>query len=180
MIKWVGFIVIGGLLSLVTYLYIYLGAYKDVTVRVETYPKLYLIAQTHIGPYHKIGSVLQSMEKQAKQLGLDCSRTFGKFLDAPQTTDEDRLRSLVGCALDTEPDAAVVEKMKAELKEQPSARYVYGKFQGSPAIGPFVVYPKLKEEAANQRLALGTWALELYYLSRTGEIATEYLLPVSN
>ncbi|MEO0337507.1 MAG: GyrI-like domain-containing protein, partial [Pseudomonadota bacterium] len=141
MIKWIGIVVIVSLVSLVGYLYIYLGAYKEVTVRVETYPQMFLLSRAHTGPYHKIGSLLQSMEKKAKSIGLDCRKTFGKFLDNPQTTDEDRLRSEVGCVLDTKPESSVIEKMKAELKVQDSARFVYGKFQGSPAIGPFVVYP---------------------------------------
>jgi AraC family transcriptional regulator len=179
MMKWVGILVLSGIGGLVAYLYVYLGAYKELTVRVESYPALYLVAKSHIGPYHKIGALLEDIENKAKEIGLDCSTTFGKFLDNPQTTDEDRLRSLVGCALKSPPDLNLVAQLDAEVSEQPSGRFVYGKFKGSPAIGPFVVYPKLKQEAAKQRLALGSWALELYDLSRSGQIVTEYLLPVS-
>lgn len=178
--KWIGIFVLGGLFSLGGYLYYHLGAYKEVVVRVETFPKLYLVSKAHTGPYHKIGTLLSQIETDAKRLGIPCSRTFGKFLDNPQTTDEDRLRSLVGCALSEAPDPTIADKLGAQLVEQDSARFVYGKFQGSPAIGPFVVYPKLKQEAAAQRLPLGAWALELYTMSRTGDITTEYLLPISN
>ena len=180
MIQWLGGFLLVGLGTLATYLYIHLGAYKEVTVRIETYPDLYLVGRSHLGPYHKIGDLLQSLESSAKRLGLDCSVPFGQFLDNPQPPDSDRLRSLVGCALYAKPDEEIEKQLDAKLVYLASGRYVFGKFQGSPAIGPFVVYPKLKKEAEKQRLLIGDWALELYEMSRTGEITTSYLLPIAD
>jgi len=168
----VGFTGLGG------YLYFHLGANQPVEARIEPYPALKMIYRSHIGPYHKIATLINEIEQSARKNGLNCDRTFGRFLDDPQSTDEDRLRSQVGCLVESRPPADVIESLEAEFLELPTRSYVYGRFEGSPAIGPFVVYPKLKELAEKSRVQLETWAVEIYKVRRDQGVTTEYLLPV--
>jgi len=180
MLKWVGIFVISTLGGLALYLFLYLGAYKEVVARVEIYPTLHLVYRDHTGAYHKIGEVLQEMETQAKKLGLNCSKTFGRFLDDPQTTDPDRLRSQVGCVLETSIANQKLQQMDAKYLEIPSQKYIYGRFQGSPAISPFVVYPELLKLAEENRLSTKAKNIEIYEIDRDQQVTTEYLLPLES
>lgn len=180
MIKWLLITIVTSFTALGIYLYFYLGANQTVETRVEPYPALQLVYRSHVGPYHKIGELLIEIENAARKQGLACDKTFGRFLDDPNTTDEDRLRSEVGCVVNTEPSANELDSLTAKFMQIPSQKYVYGKFKGSPAIGPFVVYPKLKELANTSRLQLDSWAIEIYKVERDQGVTTEYLLPVAS
>lgn len=178
MIKWILAPVLLGLLVLATYLYFYLGAHQPVTVQIQPYPDLHLLYKTHIGPYHQINSTLVSIESEAKEHQLSCGKTFGEFLDNPQFVDADRLRSHVGCVLEARLAKAPPDGLL--YKVIPSQRYIYATFKGSPAIGPFQVYPKIDDFIAKNRLAMASDVkIELYTVRQNGSVFTEYLIPLT-
>jgi DNA gyrase inhibitor GyrI len=155
------------------YLYVYLGVSKPVTIQQAQRGPLYLLYKDHMGPYHKIGSVIDAAEAWAHAHGVACPRTFGEFLDDPQAVDEDRLRSHAGCLLDSKPAGSTDD---FTFEERPAQRYVVGRFEGSPSIGPFKVYPKIRKYIETERLRTSGPNLEVYRVN--GEaVETEYLFP---
>ena len=157
-----------------TYLYIHLGASKPVTITIETEGPLYMVYLEHMGAYHDINWDIRKVEDWAQKQNLLCMRTFGEFLDDPQAVDQDRLRSHVGCLM-----SAKVPNPPAEFyyEERPEHRYVVGAFKGSPAIGPFKVYPKIKEYMDQERLSSQAPPIEVYTVNGS-EVETKYLFAV--
>jgi AraC family transcriptional regulator len=171
--------VLGGifflLLAFVTNLLIYLGAFKAVEITVQDELPIKMIYKDHIGAYHKIVPVIESVENWVKANGLDCTRSFGEYLDNPDIVDEDRLKSRGGCIVDQFP-----EQLPEEFKTQtlPARRYVHVTFEGSPSIGPFKVYPAARKFAAEERLKLAKSVVEIYTIKSEKEMTTHYLFAI--
>lgn len=158
------------------YLYSYLGAYKPVEVGLEKRGPYYFLFKQHLGPYHKIVSKIEEVEKWAAEHNMRCPQTFGEYLDNPETVDEDRLRSHGGCIM-----GASVETVPPDFQYQirPEKLYAVAKFTGSPAIGPFKVYPKLRKFLEEQRLKSSSPAIEIYTVNGSN-VTTEYLFAIDN
>src|SRR5438105_4312941 len=95
------FFVVSSVIVFAATVFFRLGAYKTVVVEIKEYPALNILFAQKIGPYNEIEKDLEQIEGWAGQHHLACSRTFGEFLDDPRTTDDRRLRSHVGCVLDS-------------------------------------------------------------------------------
>ena len=164
------------LIAMAGYLYIYLGAFKKVDIHLVDKPPFHVVYKTHLGPYHKINSVIQSVEKWAQKHNLPCPETFGEYLDDPNQVPHDRLRSHGGC---------VMPKIRFTLPSDLYQRtvnahsYIEARFSGSPAIGPFIVYPKIKKFAKNQHLTIQSKSFEIYQIYGANKITTRYLMPLS-
>lgn len=162
-------------LAMAIYLYFYLGWYKSPTFHGVAQQDFHLLYKVHHGPYHKIGSVLNEVESWARANGVSCPKTFGEFLDNPQTTAEDRLRSHVGCVLAegeiVKTDSSIQQK---EIKGQTFLRV---SFDGSPSIGPMKVYPRVQEWFEKNQIPMPQTTIEVY-LPKDNSIITEYYFPV--
>lgn len=177
--KWiVGFILASGLF-LVFMMLSYTGAFKDVTIETKELGPFYLYAQPHRGAYHKIVKQLEALEKLAAQEGISCLTTFGRFYDNPESVDEDRLKSDVGCLYEQQ-KPQLTETFLKEVTEQqiPAQLFVEGTFDGAPSIGPFKAYPKIKEYILEKGLVETGAPIEIYELSEQKGIRTRYLFPV--
>ncbi|MGE0762212.1 MAG: GyrI-like domain-containing protein [Bdellovibrionales bacterium] len=166
-----GFFILGA------YLYYYLGGYKPVLVELVERPEVQVISRSHRGAYHQINNVIVQVEEWAKSKQVPCSRTFGEYLDDPRQVDEGRLRSKAGCVLEQPLDPATLPP-EISASTLSAGRYVRAEFTGSPAIGPWKVYPKLTEFAEQHKLKPSTSSIEIYTLTADGKMLTEYLLPV--
>lgn len=93
-------------------------------------------------PFHKILDSLEKVEAWAKDAKVDCSKSFGHFLDDPEVVEHERLRSHVGCIVDQN-KTDLPENFK--MKTLPAGKYVVADFMGSPAIGPMKVYKKARQ-----------------------------------
>lgn len=164
-----GFVILGG------YLYIYLGAFKDVQVNLIDEPSFHIIYKNHVGPYHKINKVIRSVEKWAQEQNLPCTQTFGEYLDDPNQVPHERLRSHGGCLTPKTP--ITLPKGFSQRTVGPS-QYLEAKFSGSPAIGPFIVYPEIKRFASDQRLKTQSKSFEIYEVYDTNTLKTRYLIPI--
>lgn len=162
---------------LAIYLYSYLGVYRPVTVTLETRGPYALLFKGHLGPYHQILPKIQEVEAWAHEQNLPCATTFGEYIDDPQIVDEDRLRSRGGCVLKGKPAAPPPPELEYQVR--PERTYAVGHFDGSPAIGPYKVYPKVQKFLAEKRLKSSSPVIELYTVN--GEnVVTEYLFAVDN
>ena len=158
--------------SLLTYLYFYLGINRPVEITLEDIGPLTLVYKTHVGPYHQIGADIDAVEAWAHEQNLRCIQTFGEFLDNPEGIDEDRLRSHAGCVLNAPPPKVLGADMESEVRAR--KRYAVGHFQGSPAIGPYKVYPKVRRYLGEHRLVSKAPIIELYTV-RGPEMEAQYL-----
>ena len=164
-----------GIIFLGTYLYFYLGAFKDVHVYLAEVPPFHILYKKHIGPYHKINEVILSVEQWTQKHNLPCSQSFGEYLDKPGEVDEDRLQSHGGC-LTPKTDVQLPEGFFQRTVE--ANKYISAEFSGSPAIGPFVVYPKLEKFAIKARLETQSKSFEIYQTQGSDQITTRYLIPL--
>lgn len=174
-----------GLVSFIIYLMVHLGVWKNPEISMmETKPRK-LLVKNHLGAYHKINPIIQSVESFAKKFELECSETFGEYLDDPTVINEDRLRSRGGCIVPFETDfintkftAADLKQEDLELIELPAAKYVTAVFTGSPAIGPYKVYPKIDRYMQNHKLVRKGSVMEVYKITSATEMTTTYFVNI--
>lgn len=161
------------------YLYIYLGFSKPVEVSLTTSPEMVMIYKEHFGAYHKINSVIVEVEKWLGEKGIQCEATFGEYLDDPNEVAEDRLKSYGGCIFETgEEKLSQLEFPEfIKFKVSPVKKAIKASFEGSPAIGPFRVYPKINEMIQDQRLVRDGGSIEVYVVQGS-QMATTYYQPV--
>ena len=173
MVKWFFIFLLGGILTIGLSLYYKLGAYKDVKIAKGSVPMMNLLYQDHFGSYHKIGGAIQRVENWALENNFSCERSFGIYLDDPSKIDEDRLRSQGGCITD-----AIVPSNDLPLdfkqRQLNKGEFIVAQFTGSPAIGPFVVYPKVEKWAIDNRMKIKPPTIEIYKLNKS-TIETTYL-----
>jgi AraC family transcriptional regulator len=156
------YIVVGLLVAIIVFVArtaIYVGAFRDVAIQSIEAPAQKLIFKTHIGAYHKIVPIIEEVEAWAKSQNIDCHLSFGEYLDNPDLTEEDRLRSHGGCVVSDFPSNMPAE---FETKEIPAQKVVEAIFEGAPSIGPLKVYPKVQKFADEQRLLLKGSVIEIY------------------
>jgi hypothetical protein len=76
-----------------------------------------------------------------------------------------------------QPYANVPDQFKTD--KIPAQRYVIGKFSGSPAIGPWKVYPKAESYMEGRHISSSGETIEVY-TSNQKEMTTEYLFPLKS
>lgn len=159
-------------LGLIGWASVKMGFYKDVTITETEMPEMHFVYLEHIGPYHKILDSLEKVEAWAKDKKVDCSKSFGHFLDDPDVVEHERLRSHVGC---------VVDKAYTELPENfkfkalPSGKFLTAEFMGSPAIGPMKVYKKARQHFLDKGLTPPEDVIEVYHRLDETSMKTVYL-----
>lgn len=131
----------------------------------------------HTGPYYKIAEKIDYVEKWAKANGVNCERTYGKYIDDPKTVDEDRLQSEGGCFVAHIPEG-VTPQDGMFIGELPRRKYLVGTFNGAPSVGPYTVYPKAFDWIENNSATLDGPILEVYDVVNEKEVLTEYLFPI--
>jgi effector-binding domain-containing protein len=131
-----------------------------------------MIYKEHIGPYHKIITVIEEVEKWARGQNIDCSNSFGEYIDDPQVVDHDRLRSRGGCVVTTVPETLPRGYATQTLPEK---QYVVAEFEGAPSIGPLKVYPQVREYMASHNLQTQGSVFEIYMPVDNKKMRTTYL-----
>lgn len=166
-----------GLISLVIYMTITLGVFKEVTVTEGTYQELHLIYKDHLGPYHTIAEVIKDVETWTKAQGLACDLTFGQFIDDPSIVEHERLKSRGGCVVSAFPTA---DKIPVEMKTMiiPARNYILAEFDGSPWLGPYKVYSKIAKIADEKKVRIVDPVIEIYKLIDAHHMETTYLFPL--
>lgn len=174
--KWIVGGVLAAIVGFVGYLMLYLGAFRSVQLSDGPVPAMTLIGKEHVGPYHKIVPVIQEVETWAKEAGLDCTRSFGLYLDDPEEVDEPRLKSFGGCVLADAKVPELPEGLSVRVFSAP--HFVKALFEGSPGIGPFKVYPRVKEYIHAKGFHPLPSVLEVYIVHSAKAMTTTYYFPV--
>lgn len=166
-------------IALVFVMLSYTGAFRDVKMEVHELGPFFLYSQPHRGAYHKIVKQLESIETLAKAENVDCKTTFGRFYDDPESVDEDRLKSDVGCFYESsEPVLSANFKEQTQRQEIPRQLFIEGSFDGAPSIGPLKVYPKMKELLLEKGYIENGAPVEIYEMSKDVGVRTRYLFPI--
>lgn len=159
----------------------FMGAFEGVQMGVGKKQGALLIFAEHAGPYHEINKTISKVEGFALHAQLPCSLTFGEYLDDPELVDPDRLRSYGGCYIEGDWGVTKEKLTKMTLPKEiqyrvlPAAQYLISKFEGSPVIGPFKVYPKARSWAESKKAKLVPPFIEIYQIVEKRKIITEYL-----
>ena len=164
------------MITLSGYLYFYLGFYKPVEIEVINRGPMHLLYKSHIGAYHLIGPVIQEVESWAREHKLACDITFGEYIDDPASVDQDRLRSRGGCLVESAPSLRSPQ-LPFQFEERAGNSYVVAHFTGSPSIGPFKVYPKVRKYLEMQHLKSSHPVIETYRVHE-GQVDTDFLFPL--
>lgn len=172
---------LSSLILLFTYLFFHLGFFKQPNNLGLVEEEFFLLAQEHVGPYHKISDIIIGVEQWARQNHIPCSLTFGLYLDDPYMVDENRLRSEGGCLAksDIYSEYNIKDNAKLMLKSLPLQTYLKLSFTGSPAIGPWKVYPLAEEWFKNTKYSRDKSVLEVYEVSGD-KMTTFYYFPITD
>lgn len=167
--------VLGIVIAFVGSLMFKLGAFRDVKFSINEEPAMILIAKNHEGAYHKILPVIEEVETWAKSQNINCSKSFGEYLDSPELVEEVRLRSRGGCLV-----SEVPKNLPAgfEVIQKDARKYIKAVFEGSPSIGPYKVYGPALRLANDNRLKLAPGNLEIYEIKSQTAMTTTYLFPI--
>lgn len=186
MLKHTLFAITIGLIIFFLYLMQYTGAFKSVTVTTDQRGPYTLIYKDYTGPYYKIVSTIEEVEKWSQSQGLKCRLSFGEYLDNPAIVEEGRLRARGGCLVDPkdENETKVFATLKDKLPEgfktdiYPEVKAIVALFTGAPGIGPMKVYPKADEFAQEQKLQRKGSILEIYEILEKNSMQTIYIWPL--
>lgn len=126
----------------------YFGLFAPVKISEETAGPFWLVYDKYIGEYKNVGPVMDKIYNDLKKDGIVTTKGFGIYYDNPKTVDKDKLRSIVGCILDSKDEIKIDEiGKKYNLKQYPASKSAICNFpfKGMPSIiiGLIKVYPKL-------------------------------------
>jgi effector-binding domain-containing protein len=175
--KWIVGGILAAIVGFVVYLTTYLGVYKTVQLSDGTAETMTLLGKEHVGPYHKIVPVIQEVEAWAKKNNIDCTRSFGLYLDDAENVEESRLKSFGGCVIDGATLPPHPEDFSVRMFSAP--HFVKALFEGSPGIGPFKVYPKAAAYIQAKGFESLPSVLEIYIVHSEKAMTTTYYFPVN-
>jgi effector-binding domain-containing protein len=168
--------VILAVLTLAIWLVTYLGGFKPVDITESEMGPYKMIYKDHTGSYHTTVDAIEEVEAWARQKKIDCTESFGEYIDDANRVEEARLRSRGGCIVKEVP-----EKLPPGLNVRtiPVRKYVVALFEGSPGIGPLKVYPKAENYMRERGLVMDGSVIEIYVIHSQKDMTTTYLFPLA-
>lgn len=163
-------------ISLVLTVSISIGVFKKVEIIEGNWSDIYAIYTEHTGEYHKISRSISEVEDWAIANSIDCAITFGEYLDNPKEVETDNLRSNAGCLLETLPDI----DMPFKTKNFPNSRALTVDFEGSPAVGPLKVYPKINKFIEYNDMEFLENPIEVYTKIAEGKYSIKYVFFINS
>ena len=164
-LKWVLVVLVVLVLALLAFL-AYMGVFSTPTVTEQIIGPYTLVYEEYTGPYSGSGKVIGSVYSALKKDKIETLKGFGIYLNNPNNTAPDQLKSLLGCVLE-EKDLGKVRQIKKNYKvmkwEAKDCLVTEFPIRNnlSYMIGPMKVYPLLNKELTAKGYKMGR-ALELY------------------
>lgn len=150
----------------------HMGACRKIEVNTADAGPFTVVYLGHKGPYHRIRGTIKQVERMLNERGIPAVEGFGEYFDDPHTVKSEDLRSNGGIVItDT---VSVPEPFKTKVIGR--REYASVSFTGSPAIGPFMVYPKFSQWMKDKGAVPDGPALELYRKEK-GNMTIRYLMP---
>ncbi len=163
-------------ISLILTVSISIGVFKKVEIVDSRWGGINAIYTEHEGEYHKINRSIAKVEDWANENSIACIVTFGEYLDDPKETEASNLRSHAGCLLETLPNIDIPFK----TKNFPNKRALIVDFEGSPAVGPLKVYPKIDKFVQDNKLEFSGNPIEVYTKISEGRYSIKYVFYIQS
>ncbi len=149
--------------------YGYYGGFSKVEVRSENTGGEIVVFEEAMGDYSQTGIITDRIYNDLlNEYKIETTKGFGIFYDDPQNTEKDKLRSEVGCILDTELDSIKLSQIskKYKIKTLPKTNYVVAEFpfNGSVSImvSLFKVYPAIDKYMKENNIQNNSPIMEIY------------------
>jgi DNA gyrase inhibitor GyrI len=131
----------GGVLS-------FYGLFAPVNIQEKEIGPFNFVMESHVGPYKDVGTLIDQMEKNLKDEGIETSMGVGIYYDDPKVTAEEKTRSIIGRIVEVADRSRMMDiEKKHKVGELPQTNYLVVEFplRGLPSIviGIYRVYPKL-------------------------------------
>lgn len=149
--------------------YAYYGGLNDITFKTENQGGETVAYESVTGDYSQTpvytDKIYNSLLNEDK---IETTRGFGIFYDNPKDVDTDKLRSEVGCIIDTTLDSIQTAQLskKYNIKTLPQSKYIVAEFpyKGSASImvGIFKVYPALENYSKENNITTTGPVTEIY------------------
>lgn len=157
----------------------YMGAFGNVEVSERREGPFVIVYESATGPYQEVAVLMERLEGELAEAGIEPQRGIGIFYDAPAEAGRDETRYVGGHIISEEDYAALMEvEYDFSLARLPASNCVAAEFPlkntASFFIGAAKVYPALSvyiEEGGYQPCP----AIEIYSRSE-GKVT--YLFPV--
>lgn len=164
-LKWILIILVIMIMAVAAFL-AYMGVFspiKLVEARIGPYTLVY---EEYVGPYSGVGPVLKKVYTDLKADGIETSKAFGIYLNDPNATAPDKLKSYLGCVLEAKDLGRAKELgkkyqvMQWELKDCLVAEFPI-RNDLSYMFGPLKVYPHLDRVLSEKGYEMNS-CMELY------------------
>jgi|WetSurMetagenome_2_1015567.scaffolds.fasta_scaffold159152_3 DNA gyrase inhibitor GyrI len=124
------------------------GLFAPVNIQEKEIGPFVFVMEPHVGPYKDVGPLIDEMEKNLKDDGIETSMGLGIYYDDPKVTAEEKTRSILGRIIENADRSREMEiEKKFKVGELPQTNYLVVEFpfKGLPSIviGIYRVYPKL-------------------------------------
>lgn len=142
-------LVIGIIIVLVA-VYAYYGGFKSIAFEVKEAGGEVFVYETVSGDYSQSPVYMDSVYYALlNEFNIETTKGAGLYYDNPQQIEKDKLRSEVGCLLNTPIDSVQMADIsrKFKIKTLPKTNYIIGEFPHkgmiSVIVGIIKVYPAL-------------------------------------
>ncbi len=162
-----------GILVLIVGLFIalvYSGLFSTIEIQEREIGPFTMVYRHYVGDYTQAAAIQHEILSALKGLyKIPSGKGFGVYYDDPQHVEKHKLRSDVGCIIETK-DPQLLEKIRERylVKEYPSTLSVVSEFpyknQLSVFLGVVRVYPRLEGYLKSKNYKISP-ALEIYDLS---------------
>ncbi len=164
-IKWILIVIVLLVIALAAFLW-YLGVFSTPKVVEQKIGPFTLVYEEYTGPYSGSGTVMARISRELKAEGVSISRGFGIYLNNPNTTVPDQLKSDLGFILENK-DLARVKDLKKKFKvmKWDAKDCLVAEFplrnDLSYMVGPMKAYPELNKAIKAGGYKMGG-CLEIY------------------
>ncbi|HTY13918.1 MAG TPA: GyrI-like domain-containing protein [Candidatus Omnitrophota bacterium] len=164
-LKWALIVIVVIVIALAVFLW-YMGAFSAPKVTERKIGPFLLAYEEYTGPYSGIEAVMKRVDLALTAQGIKASRGFGIYLNDPNTTSPDQLRSELGYVIE-EKDQALANKLGKEIKltKWAAKNCLVAEFplrnNLSYMIGPMKAYPELSKAFKAKNYKMGG-CMELY------------------
>lgn len=124
------------------------GLFAPVNIQEKEIGPFNFVMEPHIGPYKDVGPLIDKMQKDMKDEGIETSMGVGVYYDDPKVTAEEKTRSIIGRIIEETDRSRIMDiERKYKVGELPQTNYLVVEFpfKGLPSIviGIYRVYPKI-------------------------------------
>ncbi|MCU0848407.1 MAG: GyrI-like domain-containing protein [Spirochaetes bacterium] len=129
---------------------VYSGLFTGVVITEKSIGPLKLVYEEHVGDYRESGRIQNTVYRELASAGIMTKKGFGIYYDDPKTVPAEKLRSRVGCVLESEDYGKIpVPGKKFKIMDLPEKKCVYAEFPHrtwlSILFGISRVYPAMSE-----------------------------------